>query len=223
VPIYKKINKDFFKKWSPEMAYILGFLFADGNVTHTKRDTWFWSLQITDKDILIRIKAKINSSHKISYKKKILGNKQLYRLQVGSKEMCTDLMNLGLMPRKSKTMIFPKIPDVYFADFLRGYFDGDGGIWVGLKNKASRNKIYTVSTYFTSGSEYFLLSLKNILSKYGIVGGSLVKKERGFDLKYSVKNTLILYKIMYNNNTQENKLFLQRKKSIFEKYMRLRL
>jgi hypothetical protein len=56
VPIYKKINKDFFKKWSFEMAYILGFLFADGNIIHTKRATWFWSLQITDKDILFKIR-----------------------------------------------------------------------------------------------------------------------------------------------------------------------
>ena len=73
--MYRKINKDFFKKWSPEMAYILGFLFADGNILHTKRNTWFWSLQITDKDILFRIKKVIFSSHKISKKKKILNNK----------------------------------------------------------------------------------------------------------------------------------------------------
>lgn len=223
MPIHKKINKDFFKKWSPEMSYILGFLFADGNIINTKRNTWFWSLQITDKEILVKIKKEINSSHKISLKKKIENNKQLYRLQVGSKEMCEDLIILGLTPRKSRTMLFPEIPSKYFSDFLRGYFDGDGGVWFGCKNKKSKNKIYTISTCFTSGSEKFLLSLRNILDKYGISGGSLVKKERGFDLKYSVKNTLILYKIMYNSNVLKKGLFLKRKKSIFEKYICLRL
>lgn len=203
------------------MAYVLGFLFADGNISHTKRNTWFWSLQITDKEILFTMREKINSSHKISYKKKIENNKQLYRLQIGSKEMCSDLIKLGLTPKKSKTMLFPKIPDKYFSDFLRGYFDGDGGIWLGFKNKKGNNKFYIVSTYFTSGSEHFLASLMKILSNKGVLGGSLVKKEKGFDLKYSIKDTLILYKIMYNNLTQENKLFLKRKKVVFEKYMRL--
>ena len=48
------------------MAYILGFLFADGNIIFTKRGTWFWSLQITDKEILEKIKIEIDSSHTIS-------------------------------------------------------------------------------------------------------------------------------------------------------------
>ncbi len=62
--------------------------------------------------------------------------------------------------------------------------------------------------YLTSGSLEFLISLRNILCKYRILGGSLVEKERGFDLKYSGKDTLILYKVMYNNSIRKNKLFL---------------
>lgn len=205
------------------MAYILGFLFADGNVIYTKRNTWFWSIQITDEDILVKIKKAIHSSHKISRKKRILNNKQLYRLQVGSREMCEDLMELGMTQRKSKTMLFPKIPTTYLPDFLRGYFDGDGGVWVGLKNKKNKDKIYTISTCFTSGSEHFLVSLKNIVVPCGILGGSLVKKERGFDLKYSVKDSLKLYNFMYNHNTKGSQgLYLKRKKRIFEKFKNLR-
>jgi hypothetical protein len=223
VPIYRKINKDFFKKWKPEMSYILGFLFADGNIIRTKRNTWFWSLQITDRNILSKISREINSEHKISNKKKVGNNKQLYRLQIGSMEMCEDLIKLGLTPRKSKTMVFPKIPDRYFSDFLRGYFDGDGGVWFGFKNKKHFIKRYLINVSFTSGSKRFLVSLKHILSTKGILGGSLVQKERGFDLKYGIKDTLLLYKIMYNIRTQKSKLFLARKKSIFEKYIHLRL
>ncbi|MCX6755513.1 MAG: hypothetical protein NT068_03190 [Candidatus Nomurabacteria bacterium] len=222
MPVYKKVNKDFFKKWSPEMAYVLGFLFADGNIVHTKRNTWFWSLQITDKDILIKIKKEINSSHKVSFKKKVLNNKQLYRLQIGSKEMCEDLIKLGLTPQKSKTMIFPQVPEKYFSDFLRGYFDGDGGVWFGLKNKKNINQSYVINVCFTSGSKDFLIFLRGILNKKSILGGSLVEKERGFDLKYSIKNSLILYKIMYNSNVLKNNLFLERKRAIFEKFICLR-
>jgi hypothetical protein len=220
VPIYRKINKDFFKKWTRNMAYVLGFLYADGNIIFTKRATWFWSLQINDKDILEEIKKAINSEHVISKKKKYNNQKQSYRLQVGSKDMCYDLMRLGLTERKSKTILLPKVPKKYFPDFLRGYFDGDGGVWVGFKNKQRQNKTYVISAYFTSGSREFLTALKEILSEYGILGGSLVKKQRGFDLKYSIKDSLILYKIMYNKRCS---LFLKRKRDKFEKYIKMRL
>ena len=219
MPIYKKINKDFFKKWTSEMAYILGFLFADGNIIFTKRGTWFWSLQITDKEILEKIKIEIDSSHTISERKTIQSHKRLYRLQIGSKEMCNDLLRLGLTERKSKTITFPKVPKKYLADFLRGYFDGDGGVWVGPKNKNKNSKNYIISTFFTSGSEKFLISLRKILAENGLLGGSLVKKERGFDLKYSVKDSLILCKIMYNSKCS---LFLDRKREKFEKYKSMR-
>ena len=202
------------------MAYVLGFLYADGNIIYTKRGTWFWSLQITDKDILEEIKKVTDSSHVISKKKRYKNQKQSYRLQVGSKEMCADLLRLGLTERKSKTILLPKISKKYFPHFLRGYFDGDGGVWVGLKNKKSIYKIYAISTAFTSGSKEFLVALKEILSKYKISGGSLVQKERGFDLKYSVNDSLILYKIMYNGKCS---LFLKRKKDKFERFIKMRL
>ena len=219
MPMYRKINKNFFKKWSSDMAYVLGFIYADGNIIYTKRNTWFWSLQITDEEILREIKKVLNSEHIISKKKKYNNQKQSYRLQVGSKDMCEDLMRLGLTERKSKTILLPKIPKKYFPDFLRGYFDGDGGVWVGLKNKKQSKKLFTINTSFTSGSKNFLISLSNVLSSNGLLGGSLIEKERGFDLKYSVKDSLILYKIMYNDMSP---LFLKRKKEKFEKFKRLR-
>lgn len=201
------------------MAYVLGFIYADGNIVHTKRNTWFLSIQITDKAILEQIKLAMGSFHKISNKKRKRGHKQLYRLQIGSKAICEDLISLGLTERKSKTILFPDIPYKYLPDFLRGYFDGDGGVWVGLKNKKTRCSHHILSTYFTSGSRIFLEELRVVLRKMGIQGGSLVKKERGFDLKYSVKDSLNLYKIMYNGRGQ---MFLKRKKEKFENYIKMR-
>jgi hypothetical protein len=133
--------------------------------------------------------------------------------------MCEDLLRLGLTQRKSKTILLPKVHANFFPDFLRGYFDGDGGVWVGFKNKQSKYKTHTISTAFTSGSKKFLISMKSTLQKYGIKGGSLVKKKSGFDLKYSVNDSFILYRIMYNT---ECSLFLKRKRDKFEKYMDMR-
>lgn len=219
MPIYKDINKKFFKKWSEEMAYVLGFIFADGNIIYTKRNTWFLSIQITDKDILMKIREVMNSSHVISKRKTGKKNKNLYRLQIGSKEICSDLIKLGVIERKSNTMSFPIVPNEYFSDFLRGYFDGDGGVWVGPKNKRQNIRKYVISTFFTSGSKDFLVVLAKLLKKRGIKGDCIVKKERGYDLKYSINDSLILYKIMYNSRCS---LFLVRKREKFEKYIKMR-
>lgn len=200
------------------MAYILGFIFADGNIICTKRNTWFLSIQITDKEILEGIKEKMQSSHTVSERINISGHKKLYRLQIGSKEICEDLIQLGITEKKSKTMSFPKIPKKYLNNFIRGYFDGDGGIWFGLKNKKQSSTTFIISTYFTSGSKKFLIHLRKILKNKGLVGGSLVNKKRGFELKYSIKDSLLLYKIMYNSKCA---LFLNRKKDIFEKYIKM--
>jgi hypothetical protein len=50
MPVHKEINHDFFKNWSPEMAYILGFFAADGTMIKNRRGAHFIELEITDFD-----------------------------------------------------------------------------------------------------------------------------------------------------------------------------
>src|SRR3989344_4542443 len=128
MPVNKTLNQDFFKKWSSEMAYVLGFFAADGNMIKNKRGAHFIEFQITDRDILNQIKNLLGSNHKISIRDRNKKWKKSYRLQLGSKEIFNDLIKLGMVPRKSNILKFPKIPDVYLADFVRGYFDGDGHV-----------------------------------------------------------------------------------------------
>jgi len=40
------------------------------------------------------------------------------------------LINLGVIPRKTYNLGEIKIPDEYFADFARGFFDGDGTVYI---------------------------------------------------------------------------------------------
>ncbi len=213
MPIYKCVNKKFFKKWTDEMAYVLGFIFADGNIIKTKRDTWFLSIQITDREILYKMRDCLSSNHKISKRVLKENHKTLYRLQIGSKEICNDLMKFCITPRKSKNMIFPEIPQKFQPHFIRGYFDGDGHVWHGKNKKGN----LVIITGFTSGSIVFLNELKRILFELGILGGSIVFKEKGYCLQYSIKDSFKLSKIMYNGISQKNQLFLNRKKIVFDK------
>ncbi len=225
LPIFKKINKDFFKKWTTQMAYILGFFAADGYITLNKRGANFWCIEITDKEILCKIKDCIESEHKIGEKIGMGNNKNLYRLQIGSFEMCDDLRKLGFDKNKTKSLAVPNIPEKYFSDFVRGYFDGDGNVWVGLNHKNRLIKSYTISCVFTSCSFVFLEALNDRLERIKGMKGS-IRKGQGdyFRLTYSVISSLKLYNFMYNvDNLKSGGLFLKRKKDVFEKFIKLRL
>jgi len=200
------------------MAYVLGFFAADGYITHNKRGAQFWSIQITDKNLLVEIKKSVSAEHKISVYKKSGKEKTLYRLQIGSKEMCNDLAQLGFTPRKTKNMSVPNIPENYFSHFVRGYFDGDGNIWCGTVHKERKTVHMTLQTTFTSCSKDFLKNLQVRLGQTISLRGSLATLSSGrknpyFRLQYSKNDSLQLYKFMYNRAT----IRLLRKQKQFER------
>lgn len=224
MPILKSVNKNFFKKWSPEMAYVLGFFAADGYITVNKRGGQFWCIQITDKKLLEKIKEVIHSEHKISEKVHGRNERALYRLQIGSIDMCDDLRKLGFSERKTKSLAVPTIPGKYFRDFVRGYFDGDGNVWTGVTHRERRTRHFAIQVAFTSCSKAFLESMHKRLAFYGIVGGSLYSpKENCYRLQFGTKDTLQLCNFMYNHESRfKDSIFLERKKEIFKKYHKLK-
>jgi intein-encoded DNA endonuclease-like protein len=219
MPIHKEFNKKFFKKWSYDMAYILGFIFADGNIIKTKRGTHFVAIYTADRELLVGMVQAFGSNHKISTCVYETGN--VYKVQIGSKELFHDLVALGLTPNKAKRMRLPDIPKKYFSDFLRGYFDGDGNVWVGFLNKKRDNPTYVITTSFTSASKIFLSAVRTELKKIGINGGSMydIKLKNCSRLSFSTLDSLKIYKIMY---TISHRLFLSRKKLVFEKFVSMR-
>lgn len=218
MPIYKTKNENFFKKWSPEMAYILGFFCADGNLTLGKRGNHYIEFTSCDQDILEKIRAALSSNHKITGKKRERNHKMYFRIQIGSKEMFRDLTKFGLRPNKSKCLAFPSIPDEHFNDFVRGYFDGDGHVTFGLYKKTGRRKkTKLIFSGFTSGTESFLKKLHRKLLRFGVVNGGTLYYQKGYRLNFSIKDSLAMYNFLYNKPI--NDLYLSRKKRVFEKYI----
>ena len=191
-----KFNKDFFKKWTPEMAYVLGFLFADGYVFKNPRGSCFFCFCSTDREIIERIKKVIGSNHTVGIKNRNLQNKHwktCYTLQIGSKDIFNDLKNrFGIIQNKSLVIKFPKVPKDFFGDFIRGYFDGDGGVSFGRYWRINRQKWYWVlSTRFTSGSKRFINDLNESLKNY-IKGGHIHKKKIIVVMIYSFLFVIVL-------------------------------
>ena len=130
--------------------------------------------------------------------------------------MFKDLTSLGFKQNKSKTLSFPMVPKKYFSDFVHGYFDGDGCVYFKRHYAKDRGKErWVFQTSFTSGSLDFLNALFIKLHENKLSGGFITTKGRGYELKFSRRDSLALYKIMYNNGSAT--LCLDRKKDIFEK------
>lgn len=205
------------------MAYVLGFFAADGYMTANNRGAHFWNIQINDKELLENIKRAISSDHKISVRVKKRSKEYVsYRLQIGSKEMYDDLYKLGMRQNKTKSLAVPNVPNRLFCHFMRGYFDGDGHVWLGYMHKKRKTQTLVIQTVLTSCSKGFLQEIKYKLEENGLHKGVLSKgKGNYFRLVYSINGSLNLYDFMYN--VEVGDLFLPRKKMVFEKFIKMRL
>lgn len=149
--IYNKVNESFFDTWSPTMAYILGYIYADGCIRPHKYEMKIKSI---DYELLDFVVNALDSNAKISMEK----GTRCYVLVVYSKKIVDSLIKIGIVPRKSLASQFPKVPDKYFWDFLRGETDGDGHIYPPRDD-------YRTSSLGIVGSEYFIKYLKHKLIK----------------------------------------------------------
>ncbi|OGZ08355.1 MAG: hypothetical protein A3C93_02705 [Candidatus Lloydbacteria bacterium RIFCSPHIGHO2_02_FULL_54_17] len=202
------------------MAYVLGFFAADGSMLKNSRGAHFIEFHITDREVLVNIKKALASNHKIAKQGRRKGHSALFRIQIGSKEMFGDLRKFGFTQAKSKKMRLPKIPGKYLGDFVRGYFDGDGCVYFKKHKVKDRKRMrWVFSSRFTSGSRGFLLDLHGALRKI-VNGGFIMAKKKqqkvsGHELVFSHRDSLALFKFMYNNGTCNH--FLKRKYRLFKR------
>lgn len=144
-----KIDLNFFKIIdTEEKAYFLGIMYSDGSVTSEQ-----FYLKMKDEDVVIKFKEALKCDYPIRHDEIPYYN---YTLQISSKEMCADLIKLGCIPNKTKTITFPNIDPSLYRHFIRGFMDGDGCIIVG--NTKGRCILD-----FTSASYNFILQLKDVL------------------------------------------------------------
>ena len=85
-------------------------------------------------------------------------------INVSSKVIVEDLIGLGCIPRKTNRLKFVDcVQDELMRHFIRGYFDGNGSIYM---NKCKSYKYVRCS--ISSGSYEFLFGLSKYLEEIGI-------------------------------------------------------
>ena len=109
---------------TPQKAYWLGFLMADGCVSSRQLDI---ALKSSDAEHL-RLLAK-NLGSNLDVKIQTSKGYERARLTISSPQMVKDLEKHGVIPRKSLQVKWPsRLPKNLEMHFIRGLFDGDGCI-----------------------------------------------------------------------------------------------
>jgi hypothetical protein len=198
----KRSVESFFDKWTPAMAYVLGYFAADGCMYINRRGSKYVSFTSTDQAQLCLVKEIMLVKNSIErYNSHHSNRKPKFALQIGSHRLFSSLIRLGFTPHKSLTLKFPTVPSKLLPHFVRGYFDGDGCIYHGYYQQKNKNyqRKYVCCSSFTSGSKPFLIHLHQLLSNTaGLAGGSVIKRAANhFVLSYSINDTRQLYKFMY--------------------------
>lgn len=141
-------------------AYILGLLYADGNVSKN-RYVFQISLQEDDKHILDEIKHELKTDIPLYYEERPNHLKNIYSLRINNIHIHQALINKGVIPQKT---FFVQYPDFLDKDlirhFIRGYFDGDGCFYY-AKRKDRKNS-YTAG-FSICGTVYLCNGVKNLL------------------------------------------------------------
>jgi len=193
-------------RWGRDFAYAIGLLVADGYVSKDGRHI---SLTSKDRKQLSAFKTCLNISNKISPKLSGGGN-LAFHVQVGDVLFHKFLVGIGISPAKSKTISAIDVPDMYFFDFLRGYFDGDGCSYAYQDPIFANSYRFYIS--FASGSEKYIDWLRSNLNVRLKINGSISRKKgsTNVQLRYSKKEAGILAKRMYY---QRELICLDRKRS----------
>lgn len=195
----------FFDVWSEELAYVIGFFLADGDITDpNKHKRYAVRINSTDKDIIDKIVCISGYTGSVSEYRKTSLNKTIYRITFSGYKIWKFFNSLGFDNKKSKTAVFPKdIPICLMNHFIRGIFDGDGSIrlkhtmYPTMDITGTKPVVSSIGSIFECYSELF--KCKNAKNTWRIV--------------YHAENALSFLRYLYNNST----IYMQRKYLLYKK------
>jgi hypothetical protein len=183
-------------------------------------------LSQVDIDVLEKFKYDIKFTGPIEYRNDKINYGEKYgikiskiaKIRISSKELREDLINLGCMPQKTFLIKFPYkyVPDSLLSHFIRGYFDGDGSVFI-RKYKRKDGKIRGFAQI--TSTDNIVQEIKSYLvNKYNFNKNSICisphSKSKGISILTiaSFPAMKLFREFLYKDATN----FLSRKKILFD-------
>lgn len=198
------LNESFFENIdSPEKAYALGFICADGRIQGPSNNQLNLNLKLRDVEVLGFIKESMSYDGPIQ----INTSKNYCRLRITRKKICDDLSKYGVIPNKTFSITIPKIGSELMKYLILGWFDGDGCICNYVDNKGR-----FVSTFSIIGNECFIQDLCEFFETYLNITLRTVNKGNVTEAMTTKQDHIeVIYKFLY----EDHSLGLSRKREGF--------
>lgn len=206
------VNKHYFDLIdTPDKAYWLGYLGADGNVSKL---AVMLKCHHHDRDILEKFKESTESQHPIVEGVNNYGSHYV-SLRIHSVDMVNALHSHGIIENKTWSLTPPALPPEFQPHYWRGMIDGDGWVSIAKNNKTTR--FYTVGL---CGNEQVILGFRDFVESRLGKSNRIVKcgpKDKPF-FQVAYTGTFIApelcHTLMYTSS-----LALARKQAIAQKIM----
>lgn len=219
----RKYNVDdnfFYKIDNERKAYWLGFIIADGYINErTGQDRLI--LDLGQKDIKhleqyvndISFQGPINN---YTIKSGSFKGYEHSSVAITSQRLVDNLALHGCTPRKSLTLVFPKLKRSLIRHFIRGYFDGDGSVFISNEKHWRSGNIDPVIHFRFCGTYDFLIKVSEEVN-LGCTP-KVIKNSKAFELAYKRnKKARMFYDYLYD----KSKIYLSRKRDVFKTHLQI--
>lgn len=211
-------NDNYFNIPSIDNCYWAGFIAADGCILNDY-PRLLLTLSRVDKLHIIKFCQIIQYTGKPKDTEVIVQNKQYLQSRLvisGCEQIVKDLQyNFAITNNKSLSLIPPVLSESDFVrNFIRGYFDGDGGIAF-YKSKSLKYPYWSIS--FCGTFEYMIWIKKTLKTNLNIGNPKINNNGNIFSLIFNGKQTLDILNWLYQD-TNIN-IRLDRK---YHKYLELK-
>lgn len=214
------VNIHYFDEWSPNMAWLLGFTWADGSIVHVKNHLYriSWGVSIKDEEIIHAIQKEIQSTHKLDYHKKRIStfygkqyiSQPAVYLHIYNTYLTKMLLEKYYVPPRKSFLdpSYPYVPDAFAGHFIRGFMDGDGS--VGQYGQECRLTLCSAGMRFLQGLQQQVCFLIDVHR------GTISQNGKTYQVRWTKKDDLIkLAKFLYPSGDY---LYLSRKKQMFDNF-----
>ena len=219
------LNENYFECLdSKDKAYFLGFIYADGFITKRSSGQNILGITLAESEPLDKFKKYIDCNKPIGIYKKTnsYSNKSVeHKLALISDKLVSDIEKLGVIEQKTLVLTFPELPKELIPHFIRGYFDGDGSVFIHKDSHLKEIRNYLGINI--CGTKEFLEGLvKNLdfLDENPCIYKEERRETNCWNLKFASNvRSLNLYHYMYKDCDD---LYLSRKREIFENFIKER-